>query len=192
MAQYNLSPISSDPCHTPYSERTGFPGTPRPSWRRVCCRDEVDPCKPRPHRHSHAPWIRYRTLAPAAAPACRIPCPAARATRASALPGSPEFGAALRQPSLLSSTSCCSHRTEICIGGTGAKDLGLSGLALPRFSSHPSTPQSCTSNKVAPKLMMLVAASLSTSPKVAFWAGGLLDSRGSWDLSSLNLWTRYS
>lgn len=96
------------------------------------------------------------------------------------------------------SRRCCPALPAVATGlrsALGAQGLEVSafaGLALPRFSSHPSTPQSCTSSKAAPKLMMLVAASLSTSPKVAFWAGGLLDSRGSWDLSSLNLWTRYS
>lgn len=66
-----FSPTTSDPqCTPPHPELTGSPGIPRPSWRRHCCRNEVDPCRPRPHKHSHAPWARSLALAPAAAPAC--------------------------------------------------------------------------------------------------------------------------
>lgn len=55
-----------------------------------------------------------------------------------------------------------------------------------------SAPQRSTSNKVAPKFMTLPAASLSTSPRVGFGAGGFSSSRGSRAFSSANLCSRYS
>lgn len=111
---------SSLQTHLPHPELNGSPEVERPSWRRHCCRSEADPCNPRPHMHSHGPWRKSRALLPAAAPACRAPCPAARAARASAPPGSPASGAGPELPSPPSShcTSCCSHRTKICSEGT--------------------------------------------------------------------------
>nr|KAF6305188.1 cholinergic receptor nicotinic epsilon subunit [Pipistrellus kuhlii] len=85
------------------------------------CRREADPRGARPLRHSHAPCSRNRALAPTAAPARRAPCPAAWATRASAPPGSPASGARPALPSSPPSprASCCSHRAEIFMEGTG-------------------------------------------------------------------------
>lgn len=60
---------------------------------------------------------------------------------------------------------------------------------LPLLRPAPRRP---TSNKVAPKFTTLAAASLSTSPRVGFRAGGFSGSRGSRDFSSLNLCSRYS
>lgn len=121
-------------------ELTGPPAVPRPSWRLHCCRREADPCRPRPHRHSHAPCSTSRAPAPAAAPACRAPCPAAWATRASAPPGSPAPEAGLGLPAPLSSprTSCCSHRAEIC-GGAWRSWWGCRGLCPP-FPAAPCAP----------------------------------------------------
>lgn len=56
----------------------------------------------------------------------------------------------------------------------------------------PRSPLRPTSNKVAPKFTTLAAASLSTSPRVGFGAGGPCGSRGSRDSSSRNLCSRYS
>lgn len=152
----------------------------------------MDPCKPHRHRYSHAPGsvtghlcqlLLQLVESPALQPGLHRPVPYPDPQCLGQRPGSHRCCPAL--PAVATGL-------RSALGAQGLEVSAFAGLALPRFSSHPSTPQSCTSNKVAQKLMMLVAASLSTSPKVAFWAGGLLDSRGSWDLSSLNLWTRYS
>ncbi|XP_022451806.1 acetylcholine receptor subunit epsilon isoform X3 [Delphinapterus leucas] len=148
-------------------------------------RNEADPCRPRPHRHSRAPWSRSRALAPAADPACRAPCPAAWAARARALPGSP---ASSRR------TSCCTHRAEICSGGAGVGG-GAEVPAPAARSPFPAPPQHSRhpiSNEVAPKFTTLAVDSLSTSPRVGFGAGGFSGSRGSRDFGSLNRCSRYS
>lgn len=184
---------ASGPQLFPHLELTGSPGVPRSSWRCHCCRNEADPCRPRPHRHSQPPWSRSRALAPAAAPTCRAPCPAAWATRARAPPGSPASGPG-PGPQSSRRSSCCTHRAEICRGDTevgGNAEVSDPRSPSPTPSSAPR-PRRPTSNKVAPKFTTLAAASLSTSPRVGFRAGGFSGSRGSKDFSSLNLCSRYS
>ena len=76
------------------------------------------------------------------------------------------------------------------------KLVGMQRSRLPdplsRLSPLRPAPRRPTSNKVAPKFTTLAAASLSTSPRVGFRAGGFSGSRGSRDFSSLNLCSRYS
>lgn len=63
---------------------------------------------------------------------------------------------------------------------------------LPRRLPAPRQPPRPTSNKVAPKLTTLAAASFSTSPRVGLGAGGPCGSRGWRDSSSRKLCSRYS
>lgn len=133
---------ASSPQLSPHLELTGSPGVPRSRWRCHCCRNEADPCRPRPHRHSQAPWSRSRALAPAAAPTCRAPCPAAWATRARAPPGSPASGPGPGPPSS-SRSSCCTHRAEICRGDTevgGDAEVSAPRSPFPTPSSAPRSP----------------------------------------------------
>ncbi|XP_059524914.1 acetylcholine receptor subunit epsilon isoform X2 [Myotis daubentonii] len=145
-------------------------------------RNEADPGRPRPHRHSQAPWSRNRALAPAAAPACRVPCPAAWATRASAPPGSPASGAC--PPSFR--TSCCSHRAEICMG-VGVPELAADAeVPVPRLrpSSAPSAlplARWCPSSRRWPRLLLAAApgwASERAFPETAALRTSAPDTRG--------------